>query len=59
MGGLYLHNSYTHKVQTGLLHAQLIHNITQLIHNIIQKLEAVQFKTPARGRTFILLYLTL
>ena len=57
MGGLYLHNSYTHKVQTGLLHAQLIHNITQLIHNIIQKLEAVQFKTPTRGRTFYLLYL--
>jgi len=55
MGGLYLQNSYTHKAQIGLLHAQLIHNITQLIHNIIQKLEAVQFKTPGVEERFILL----
>ncbi len=51
--GLYLHNSYTHKAQIRLLHAQLIHNITQSIHNIIQKLEAVQSssKLLRRGRT--------
>ena len=51
--GLYLHNSYTPKAQIGLLHAQLIHNITQSIHNIIQKLEAVQSssKLLRTGRT--------